>query len=116
MASDELLIEQVAAHDDTSRVIRLRGPLVISNLFALQTMLRAPSTASTILELAEVPYVDSAGLGVLVNSYVSHQKSGRRFLLVGVNERVGNLLKITKVDQIFEVCPSLADARRRLAH
>lgn len=115
MASEELLIEQVAAPTDTSRVIRLRGPVTLSNLFPLQTMLRAPSTASTIIELAEVPYLDSAGLGVLVNSYVSHQKNGRRLLLVGVTERVGNLLKITKVDQLFEVCSSLEEARQRLS-
>lgn len=115
MSSDELLIEQLDGPGDTSQVIRLRGPLTISTLFPLQTMLRAPSSAATILELAEVPYVDSAGLGVLVNTYVSHQKNGRRLLLVGVTERVSNLFKITKVDQIFELCSSVEDARQRLS-
>ena len=59
--------------------------------------------------------MDSAGLGVLTNSYVSHQKNGRKLLLVGVNERVQTLFKVTRLDKLFEIFPTVEGAGRRLA-
>jgi anti-anti-sigma factor len=90
---------------------RLSGPLVLNNMFAFQEVLRSESV-TTILDMTDVPYIDSAGLGVLTNSYVAHQKHGRRLLFVGVNERVHELFKITSLDKLFEVFPTVESARR----
>jgi anti-sigma B factor antagonist len=48
-----------------------------------------------------VPWVDSAGFGVLVGAYVTHCKDDRSLALVGVCERILNALKITRVDGFF---------------
>ena len=84
--------------------------MVLGNMFAFQEVLRSESV-TTILDLTDVPYMDSAGLGVLTNSYVSHQKHGRKLLFVGVNERVQTLFKVTKLDQLFEVFSTVEGAR-----
>jgi anti-sigma B factor antagonist len=60
--------------------------------------------------MTEVPYVDSAGLGVLTNAYVAHQRQGRRMLLVGVCERVQDLFELTGVHKLFEIFPSVESA------
>ena len=49
-----------------------------------------------ILDFSETPYMDSAGLGLVMNSYV--WRSGRKLLLAGVNERVSELFEdLTRV-------------------
>jgi anti-sigma B factor antagonist len=88
--------------------------MVLGNMFAFQEVLRSES-ATTILDMTSVPYMDSAGLGILTNSYVSHQKQGRRLLLVGVNERVQTLFQVTRLDQLFQIYPTVEGARQALS-
>jgi len=83
------------------RVLCLRGPLLISNLFEFQSTVRANTTSFLILDLTQVPYVDSAGVGALVGAYVTHDK-GRRLVLVGVTERVRNAMQVAHVEQFFQ--------------
>jgi anti-anti-sigma factor len=113
MESQRLAIEPLDSTTPERHVYRLTGPLVLATMFAIQDILRSTSI-STILDLTEVPYVDSAGLGVLTNAYVSHQKHGHRFLLVGVNDRVYSLLKVTRLENLFEVFPTVEDALQAL--
>ena len=113
--SQTLEIDRIGNDGDPQLVLRLAGPLVLATMFDLQNQLRQVSSTTTIVDLSGVPYVDSAGLGVLVNSYVSHQKNGRRFVLAGVPDRVLSLLKMTRVDQLFEIFPDVEAARQAAA-
>ena len=115
LMSQTLAIDQIGENGDPQVVLRLTGPLVLATMFDLQDQLRQLSSTTTIVDLSGVLYVDSAGLGVLVNSYVSHQKNGRRFILAGVPERVLSLLMMTRVDQILEMFPDVEAARQASA-
>jgi anti-anti-sigma factor len=76
-------------------VLSLRGPLTAGNAPVFQNAMRREEPAHTvILDLTDVPYVDSAGLGLLVSAFVSRQKSGRRMVLSGINPRVQDLFLI----------------------
>ena len=67
-------------------ILRLSGPLTLRNIFDLQAQLRnAKATPVTILDLTEVPYMDSAGMGVVVNFHVHCQNLGGRLIAVGVS-------------------------------
>jgi anti-sigma B factor antagonist len=55
------------------------------------------------LDLADVSYVDSFGLGQLVAIWTSIQNQGGRVRLLRPNERVRKLLHITKLDTVFEI-------------
>lgn len=67
--------------------------------------MRADKAAVVIIDLAQVPYIDSAGIGALMGAYVSRQRDGRMLALVGVNQRVQQALEITRVLQFFSVYP-----------
>jgi anti-sigma B factor antagonist len=110
MATEKLTFELLQGASPNEHIYRLQGPMVLGNMFAFQEVLRSESV-TTILDLTDVPYMDSAGLGVLTNSYVSHQKNGRKLLFVGVNERVQTLFNVTKLDKLFEVFPTVESAQ-----
>jgi anti-sigma B factor antagonist len=109
----EKLVFEPLPNTGNEHLFRLQGPLTLNNLFAFQEVLRQQSV-TTILDLTGVQYMDSAGLGVLVNSHVSHQKRGHRLVLVGVNDRVMELFRLTKVDTVLEIVPNLEGAYRAL--
>jgi anti-sigma B factor antagonist len=64
------------------------------------------------LDFANVPYVDSAGIGALVGAYVTHQKDGRSLYLIGVRQRVKDALKVTHVQEFFRFVDSVAAAEQ----
>jgi anti-sigma B factor antagonist len=68
-----------------------------------------------LLDFSSVPYVDSAGIGALVGAYVTHQKDGRRLYLIGVNERVLNALKVTRVEHFFKFVDSIEAAEQAIS-
>ena len=82
----------------------------MENLPPFQNAVRREDAPTMILDFTDVPYIDSAGLGTLVSSYISHHKTGRRIVLTGVNDRVLKLFEITKVESLFLMFPSVWDA------
>lgn len=56
-----------------------------------------------VLDLAHVPYVDSCGLGTMVQAYVSAHRAGGFVKLMNVRPRVHHLLTITRLLTVFEL-------------
>jgi anti-sigma B factor antagonist len=69
-----------------------------------------------VIDLSGVPYIDSAGIGVLVNGMVSCKNHDRTLVLTGVAERVMTVLRVTPVDTLFHFAKSKADAEALAAH
>jgi anti-sigma B factor antagonist len=63
-----------------------------------------------ILNLAEVTYIDSGGLGTLVALYTTARNAGGSLKLARLTQRVGDLLQITKLLTVFEVYNSEEEA------
>ena len=55
-----------------------------------------------ILNLADVPYVDSAGLGEIVRTYTTVSRQGGSLKLLNLTKRISDLLSITKLLTVFE--------------
>ena len=55
-----------------------------------------------LLNLAEVPYIDSAGLGEIVRTYTTVSRQGGNLKLVNLTKRITDLLSITKLLTVFE--------------
>jgi anti-sigma B factor antagonist len=63
-----------------------------------------------LLNLSDVSYVDSAGLGEIVQSYATVMKNGGSLKLLNVTKRIKDLLSITKLLTVFECHDSEAEA------
>jgi anti-sigma B factor antagonist len=111
MPQEPLAIEDIGGPQNGERILRLKGPILISNLFDFQTKVRTNKSEKLILDLSEVSYVDSAGIGALVGAYVTHHKDGRSLALVGVSERLRHALQVTHVEQFFRFFPSVDEAQ-----
>ena len=68
-----------------------------------------------LLNLAEVSYIDSSGIGELVSGFTTVTNQGGRLKLVGLTKRVKDLLQITKLYTVFEVYDDEAEAVRSFA-
>jgi anti-sigma B factor antagonist len=59
-------------------------------------------TERIVLNLAEVPYVDSAGLGEIVRCYTTVSRKNGKLKLLHLTKRIHDLLSITKLLTVFE--------------
>ena len=112
MPEQPLHIEDLPGSRAGIRVLRLAGPLTLPNLFGFQSKVRADDSRALILDFTDVPLADSAGIGALVGAYVTRQKDGRSLGLVGVNQRIHQALETTRVENLFHVYKTVAEAEQ----
>ena len=99
---------------DGQKVLSLKGPLTIQTTFDFQNAVRAETSPGLIIDLSDVPFVDSAGLGALVGAHVTAQRANRQVAFVGVNSRVKALMDMTHVSQLFVVYTTVQEAEASL--
>ncbi len=115
MQTKEILqVESRPGAAPDSRVIKLLGSLTLSCCFEFQDQLRADTSKCLILDMSEVKYVDSSGIGCLVNGYISHHMAGGRLVLAGVNKRVRETLEETRVQQFFSIYETVEQAEKEV--
>ena len=68
-----------------------------------------------LLNLDEVPYIDSGGLGVLVSKYITLRKSNGQLRLYNLSPRSFRVLEITKLLTVFDAFDSEADGIKSFA-
>jgi anti-sigma B factor antagonist len=95
---------------DGVEIMSLAGPFTLNNIFQFQRDLHDMQPPFMIFDFAQVPYMDSAGLGLLMNFYVSAQKNGRRMAVAGATPRVSTLFEMTRVDGLLRLFSTVEQA------
>jgi anti-anti-sigma factor len=111
---DQLAISQ-SETPEGYRIIQLKGWITAKNVPNVKNAIQLGRGLTTILDMTDVPYVDSSGLGALLSGYVDSQKYGGKFVLAGVVPRVRELLQLTKIEPLFRIYRSSADAAKELS-
>ena len=73
-------------------------PLELQKIFEFRSTPAEQLPAVNILDLTQVPYVDSSGLGMIVAQHVRCQNRGLKMIAAGAVPRVMEWFKMTKVD------------------
>jgi anti-sigma B factor antagonist len=60
-----------------------------------------PQTKTLVLDLTNVSYMDSSGLGTIVGLYISAKVSGCRLKLINLNQRLKELFSITRLGEVM---------------
>jgi anti-sigma B factor antagonist len=77
---------------------------------ALLAELRERQTPRVVMNLSGVDYIDSSGVASLVEGLKLARELNARFILLGLNSRVRDVLQLTHLLNLFEVCESEATA------
>jgi anti-sigma B factor antagonist len=94
-------------------ILSLKGRLTVGEASAVREKVNAiiaTGTVKVLLNLQNVEYIDSTGLGALVICFTSLKKAGGALKLVNPNKRNVELLLLTKLHTIFEVFADEQDA------
>ena len=106
------LVLRSARHGDMV-VVSVSGEIDVYTAGTLREELTGvigPDHADLIVDLSEVTFMDSTGLGVLIGSVKRAREYGGRVQLVVAEGKVVNLLRVTAVTQWFRVHETLEAA------
>jgi len=105
------MVDEVPGLQNGAHVLRLSVPVILTTLAEFQLKVLADHSHNLILDFTDVPYVDSAGIGILVRVYLRHQRDECGLSLVGVNSRVRAALEIAHIDRFFRFFDNLEVAQ-----
>jgi ABC-type transporter Mla MlaB component len=115
-------IERIEGKAPGTVIFRLCGPFTardmygtltpdaLGNLLAFQSTPGEQPPSVNILDLTEVPYMDSTGLGMIVKHYVRGQGKGVQMIAAGVSQRVLDLFKLTNVNAVIPTVATVLEA------
>ncbi len=98
----ELNLETVRTPEET--IVHCTGRITSSTSAQLQTTVRnlIPGTQCVVLDLTDVSYMDSSGLGAIIGLYLSAKRQHCGLKLIKMNQRLQELFRITKLASVFE--------------
>ena len=105
-------VGDVSVVDVTGRITLGEGSSALRDL--LRDMV-SKNQKKILLNLGEVSYIDSSGIGELVSGFTTVTNNGGELKLLNLNKRVKDLLQITKLYTVFDVHEDEAGAVRSFA-
>ena len=107
MKIDERAVEGVTILDLSGKMLIGEGDELLREKI---NSLVENGTQKIVLNLADVPYVDSAGLGEIVRCYTTVSRKNGQLKLLNLTKRIHDLLAITKLLTVFETYDSENEA------
>ena len=105
-------VGDVTVVDATGRITLGEGASIFRDMIR---DLAAKGNKKILVNLGDVSYIDSSGIGEMVSSFTTVTNHGGQLKLLGLNKRVKDLLQITKLYTVFEVFDDEASAVRSFA-
>lgn len=113
--TEQVKIERLPGSREGVHILKVTGPLTIYNFFQFQDVTRNDKSPVLIIDMGEVPYMDSAALGSLLGVHVSCEKNNRKYAIVSLPERLRTMFAMAGVKDYLVVFPSVADAEAAFA-
>ena len=104
-------IGDVAVLDISGRITLGEGNVMLREIVR---ELADKGNKKLVLNLGEVQYIDSSGVGELVRTHTTVRNQGGRLKLVNLNKRVNDLLQMTKLSAVFDIDKDEASAIKSL--
>ena len=97
----------VDQHADGPTVIKLSGEMDVANAHAVSACLNGllDAGADVVIDLSELQFIDSTGLGVLVTAGGRAREGGHRIRLRAPSKNVASTLSVTGLDRVFTIEP-----------
>jgi anti-anti-sigma factor len=98
-------------------IIEIAGDMDYYSAFRLREVVRkaaASNAARLVIDLKEVPYLDSSAMGTLVSVHSDLRKKGFFLQITGIQSGVKSALELTRLVGSLPIAPSLEEAVLRL--
>jgi anti-sigma B factor antagonist len=105
-------VGDVTVVDATGRITLGEGASVFRDMIR---DLATKGNKKILINLSDVSYIDSSGIGEMVSSFTTVTNHGGQLKLLGLTKRVKDLLQITKLYTVFEVFEDESSAIRSFA-
>ena len=111
-------MEIAVKNDGDTAVISVAGFVNIQSaprlLQVIQDNIQNPKSSGIIVNLSEVEFMDSSGVGVLVTGLKAANAKTVRFGLAEMSPRVRSVMEITRLCKLFQIYPNVQTALRDL--
>ncbi len=94
-------------------IIRIAGQLIVGNRQELKALVQEGldrGERKFLIDCSETGYIDSSGLGALVSLAKKVREQGGELRIAGLNEDLRSLFELTKLDTLFPISPTPAEA------
>lgn len=102
-----------ASLSDDARIIRISGEIDIYSSTELKqevTVCLARGVRILMLDLTDVEYVDSTGLGLMIGALKRLRETQGKLILINPSVRLLRVFEITGLDRVFDICASEREA------
>jgi anti-sigma B factor antagonist len=89
-----------------TETVSMQGRITVNNAGEMRRTLAdalRSRAAKVTVDLSDVPYMDTSGLATLMEAMQIARQQGTRLILRGIQEQPRSLLKVTDLDQVFEM-------------
>ncbi len=106
----------IAEIKDNYILMRVKGTLSVENIspFEIQLSRHVENKSDIIIDLADLTFIDSSSLGIIVVYFTKSEKNNNHFALINVNDDIMQMFKITGLDKRIKIFDSLNDALNKL--
>ena len=109
-----MILQMQSRQVNDINVVELKGRLTLGNSLrdaedSIRKQLGA-GPAKTVLDLTELDFVDSAGIGMLIICNSTAEGAGGKLRIAGAGDRVRQAFEITHVDQVLALYATLDEA------
>jgi anti-anti-sigma factor len=110
MTIPQLDLERLPGKDGSQVVTRLKGKLSLETVHGFIQTLRAEPAAQLALDMSGVTFVDSAGVGALVQIFVHRRKKGKSFALAALTKQGNAVMQVAGLTKLLPIYASTEEA------
>jgi anti-sigma B factor antagonist len=112
--SEHSALQLAMTEQDEMLILKIAGMAAVEVAGQLSRALQEAAARSPkilVVDLSDLNFISSTGLGALVAAHVTCQRNGSRLCLLKPREFIQEILEVTRLSTLFEVCESLEKVR-----
>lgn len=113
METAHLVLEKLSVSDASHLVTRLSGKLSLETVHNFIQTLRPEPAARLILDMSGVSFLDSAGVGALVQLFVHRRSKGQSFALSGLTKQGNAVMQVAGLTKLLPIHATVEEALAR---
>lgn len=110
MQHSHLELERAAGSNDDRLILRLKGNLSLETVHNFIQTARPEKAAHLVLNMSDVSFLDSAGVGALVQLFVHRRSLGKSFALSGLSKQSHAVMEVAGLTKLLPIHASVEEA------